>query len=66
MRNKKVNELNEADSAERHSDEYERGLACLELHTLKDSKHKVIWVTPEIEGQKLRMEPDTGTALSII
>ena len=66
MRNKKVNELNEADSNETDSDEYERGLACLELHTVKDSEHKVMWVTPEVEGQKLRMELDTGSALSII
>ena len=41
-------------------------MACLELHTVKDSEHKVMWVMPEIEGQKLRMELDTGSALSII
>lgn len=65
-RNKKVNEMNEDNSNESNSDEYEQELACLELHSVKENKQNVIWVTPEIEGQKLKMELDTGSALSII
>lgn len=36
----------------------------MELHSVKENQH--ICVTPDIEGQKLKMELDTGSALSVI
>ena len=39
---------------------------CLKIHSLKEIDCNKIWVTPEVEGVKLKMELDTGSALSII
>ena len=60
-RDRNVHKVSESDSS---SDD----LACLEvdLHSLKETERKIIWVTPEVEGVKLKMELDTGSALSII
>lgn len=42
------------------------GLSYIELHSLKETDHKMIWVTPIIEGVKLKMELYTGSVLSIL
>ncbi len=42
------------------------GLSYIELHAHKKTDRKIIWVTPIIEGVKLKMELDTGSVQSII
>lgn len=43
------------------------GLACLKLHSVTGSEdRKIIWVSPDVSGVKLKMELDTGSALSVI
>lgn len=42
-------------------------LASLELHKVdKTNCSNIIWVTPEVNGKPLRMELDTGSAVSVI
>ncbi len=41
-------------------------LSCLELYNIKETDRRVIWLTPEVSGVKLKMELDTGSALSVI
>lgn len=36
-------------------------LSWLDQHSLKETVHKSIWVTPVIGGVKLKMELDTGS-----
>ncbi|KAI7801955.1 hypothetical protein IRJ41_019354, partial [Triplophysa rosa] len=43
---RKVIELNESDSESSDA----AGLSCLELHSLKETDRKIIWVSPVIEG----------------
>lgn len=64
-RDKKVNKMNDTDTNGSTSEE-DTSLAHLELYSMTDSDRQTIWVTPEIEGKKLKMELDTGSALSII
>lgn len=61
-RHTKMHELNESDTE--NSDV--ASLSYIELHTLKETDREIIWVSPIIEGVKLKMELDTGSALSII
>ena len=40
-------------------------LACLEVNSV-GNKADVIWVTPVVDGKPLKMELDTGSAVSVI
>ena len=40
-------------------------LACLEVNSV-GNKADVIWVTPAVDGRPLKMELDTGSAVSVI
>ena len=55
-----VNHIDDDDDSD--SDDY---LASLEINKV-GNKDNVIWVTPKIEGTPLRMELDTGSAVSVI
>ncbi|XP_030586939.1 uncharacterized protein K02A2.6-like [Archocentrus centrarchus] len=60
-RERKLHDLNETDSNDSQED-----LACLELNTIQGKDNDAIWLTPKIQGVKLKMELDTGSALSLI
>ena len=60
-RDRNVHQVSETDSSDSNPD-----LSCLKIHSLKETDRNIIWVTPEVEGVKLKMELDTGSALSII
>ena len=49
-----------------NTDSDEEDLSCLELHNITEADRKIIWITTEVSGVKLKMELDTGSALSII
>lgn len=56
-----------ARESESTSDADGAGLACLKLHNITENEDReIIWVTPEVSGIKLKMELDTGSALSVI
>lgn len=65
-KDKRVNEMNDTDASGSASDETDNGLAHIELHSMTESEKKMIWVTPKINGKKIKMELDTGSALSLI
>ncbi|XP_060782844.1 uncharacterized protein K02A2.6 [Neoarius graeffei] len=65
-KDKKVNEMNDTDASGSASDETDNGLGHIELHSMTESDKKMIWVTPKINGKKLKMELDTGSAISLI
>ena len=50
------------DSDDGHSDDY---LGSLEFHNM-DNKDRVIWVSPEVKGRVIKMELDTGSAVSVL
>ena len=54
--------VNHIDDDNSDSDDY---LASLEINKV-GNKDNVIWVTPKIEGTPLRMELDTGSAVSVV
>ena len=60
-RDRNVHQVSETDSSDSNPD-----LSCLKIHSLKETDRNIIWVTPEVEGVKLKIELDTGSALSII
>lgn len=48
-------------------DSNEENLSCLELYSTEDDdSSSVIWLKPKVNGVPLKMELDTGSALSII
>jgi hypothetical protein len=51
---------NESDS------DSEDTLASLELHKVSKAHTNIIWVTPEVEEKPLKMELDTGSAVSVL
>lgn len=58
---------NDSDQTESDTDSERYDLGCLELHSVSDTEdRRIIWVTPEVSGVKLKMELDTGSALSVI
>ncbi|XP_028656990.1 uncharacterized protein K02A2.6-like [Erpetoichthys calabaricus] len=61
-KSKKVHEIDKTNS----SDSETEHLSCLELHSVKHTDRRIIWVAPKVEGVTLKMELDTGSALSII
>lgn len=48
------------------SDSDDKFLGTMELNTVSAENTNIIWVTPEIENTPLKMELDTGSAVSII
>ena len=58
--NPPVNHISDDDDSD--SDDY---LASLEINKV-GNKDNVVWVTPKVEGTLLRMELDTGSAVSVI
>ena len=54
--------VNYMDSDDGDSDDY---LGSLEVHNM-DNKDRVIWVSPEVQGRVIKMELDTGSAVSVL
>ena len=54
--------VNCMDSDDGDSDDY---LGSLEVHNM-DNKDRVIWVSPEVQGRVIKMELDTGSAVSVL
>jgi len=50
------------DSDDGDSDDY---LGSLEVHNM-DDKDRVIWVIPVVQGRVIKMELDTGSAVSVL
>ena len=50
------------DSDDGESDDY---LGSFEVHKM-DNKDHVIWVSPEVQGRVIKMELDTGSAVSVL
>ena len=50
------------DSDGGESDDY---LGSLEVYNM-DNKDRVIWVTPDVRGRVIKMELDTGSAVSVL
>ena len=45
---------------------YEDILATFEVHNVRKQSNDIIWVDLDVAGKPLKMELDTGSALSII
>ena len=54
--------VNYVDSDGGDSDNY---LGSLEVNNVSDKDH-VIWVSPEVQGRVVKMELDTGSAVSVL
>ena len=54
--------VNYVDSDDRDSDDY---LGSLEVNNVSDKDH-VIWVSSEVQGRAVKMELDTGSAVSVL
>ena len=54
--------VNYVDSDDGDSDDY---LGSLEVNNVSDKDH-VIWVSPEVQGRVIKMELDTGSAVSVL
>ena len=54
--------MNYVDSDDGDSDVY---LGSLEVHNVSGEDH-VIWVSPEVQGKVVKMELDTGSAVSVL
>lgn len=48
------------------TDSQKDDLSCLEGHSITETDYRIIWITPEASGVNLKMELDTGSALSVI
>ena len=55
----------ESDSTGNDADSQKDDLSCLEGHSIKETDHRIIWITPEVSGVNLKMELDTGSAFSV-
>ncbi len=51
---------------ENSDEESDTGLANLEIYSLKSDLKQAIWLTPQVNGQPIRMELDTGSAVSVM
>ena len=47
-------------------DAYEDVLATFEVHNVRSQSNNIIWVDLDVDGKPLKMELDTGWAVSII
>ena len=54
--------VNYVDSDDGDSDDY---LGSLEVNNVSDKDH-VIWVSPEVQGRVIKMELETGSAVSVL
>ena len=54
--------INYVDSDDGDSDDY---LRSLEVNNVSDKDH-VIWLSPEVQGRVVKMELDTGSAVSVL
>jgi len=52
--------------AQNSDEESDSGLANLEIYSLKNDLKQAIWLTPQVNGQTIRMELDTGSAVSVM
>lgn len=57
--------MNDTDTSGSISNEPDTSLGHKE-HSMTDSDEKIIWMTPEVEGKRLKMELDTRSALLLI
>ena len=48
------------------SEDFDDVLGNIEIHSIKNSKSNVIWITPEVDGKPLKMELDTVSAVSVL
>ena len=48
------------------SDEFEDILGSIQIHNVSKPSSNVIWIDLKVEGKPLKMELDTGSAVSII
>lgn len=48
------------------NDDSDTGLTNLEMYSLKGDVTKAIWLTPQVNGQIINMELDTGSAVSVM
>lgn len=63
----KVNRrVHNVDLTEMSDSESEDALASLQLYSIGGQDKHMIWLTPKINGKVLRMELDTGSAVSVI
>ena len=63
----KVHKMKESSSDENASDSSVSDLSCLQLHSVNETDdRRIIWITPQVAGVKLKMELDTGSALTVI
>ena len=54
--------VNYMDSDDGDSDDY---LGSLEVHNM-DNNDRMIWVSPKVQGRVIKMELDTGSAVSVL
>uniref|UniRef100_A0A8C9TFI9 ribonuclease H n=1 Tax=Scleropages formosus TaxID=113540 RepID=A0A8C9TFI9_SCLFO len=52
--------------AQRSDEESDTGLATLEIYSLRGDLKQAIWLTPRVNGKTIRMELDTGSAVSVM
>ncbi|KAL0147462.1 hypothetical protein M9458_057225, partial [Cirrhinus mrigala] len=54
------------DAVANSDEESDTGLANLEIYSLQSDLKQAIWLTPQINGKIIRMELDTGSAVSVM
>lgn len=62
---KQMHKVTECENSESTNSD-EDDLSCLELHSITGKDREILWVTTTVSGVKLKMELDTGSALSVI
>lgn len=63
---KQMHRVAECKNSDSTNSSDEDDLSCLELHSITEKDRKIIWITTTVSGVKLKMELDTGSALSVI
>lgn len=63
---KQMHRVTECKNSDSTNSSDEDDLSCLELHSITEKDRKIIWITTTMSGVKLKMELDTGSALSVI
>lgn len=63
---KQMHKVTECENSDSTDGSDEDDLSCLELHSITEKDRKIIWITTTVSGVKLKMELDTGSALSVI
>ena len=62
---KQATKTPEVHAVEVDVDAYEDVLATLEVHNVRKQSNDIIWVDLDVDGKPLKMELDTGSAVSI-